>query len=249
MYGLQDESAPWGQLSGYMMRAQMLVQGRTPEEIRWGGVAVSWMRNEALPELQARIDPNPLPSVVPIGPSVAMLVHLRRHIPINAMDYFPNASWAELLAAYALDCIGQAHGAFQLKRDLTAADNEDLHQLARTLDAKFLADAFEASEAVHYAERIDLAREDVAKEAELYFTEQQRDRGVQRHAKSRVIIDKFVKFYLEEGDENRSQAARNFRKRLSPKDREAFTGNDESVERTLTRHLRIYLKDQVNDEN
>ena len=137
MYGLEDESAPWGQLSGYMARAQTFLRGRTPDEVHLGGVAVSWMLGEALPELQKHADTASLPDVVPIGPSITMLVHLRRHIAIHNMAYFPNASWSELLAAYAIDCIGQAHGAFQYKREMKEPESENQREIACVLDQKY----------------------------------------------------------------------------------------------------------------
>lgn len=242
MYGLEDESVPWGQISGYMLRAQALLRDRTAEEVHWGGLAVSWMLSEAVPELLERVDHGSFPPGVPIDPSFAALVSLRRYFVIDGMSYFPNATWPELLAAYAINCIGQAHGAFQYKRDLKVSENS--HEVVRALDTKFFGDVLEAADAVHHAERIQEAREDATQEVELLFTEQQRDRGVKRHAKTRALIERFYVFYLTEGGGNRSHAARIFLKRLSPEDRKAFKAKKkESIIRTLTGNLRIYLRD------
>lgn len=43
MFGLQEESTPWGQIAGYMVRAQTMLAGREPHQVDYGGLLVGWL--------------------------------------------------------------------------------------------------------------------------------------------------------------------------------------------------------------
>ena len=244
MYGLEDESVPWGQISGYLLRARAILVGRAPEQIHWGGLVIDWFLCEAVPELQIEVRNRGLqPAIDQDEPTLSELVRLRRYMVIDGMDYFPEATWPELLAAYTLSRIGQAHGTFQLKKDLEPRGSDLNMKLIRSLDNDFLTVVLEASEAVHFAERIGEVQEDAQAEAELLITQQQRDKGVKRHAATTRLSNDFIASYVRDGGGNRSAAARKFLDGLSEDDRNEFTTDDENAIQTLTRKLRKWPKD------
>ncbi len=249
MFGLQQESTPWRQISAYMVRAQAMLTGREPQQVNYGGLLVGWLLGEVVPPLGRESQEDRGEATSGEGPfSVNGLVHFRHRVPIDGIPDFPGASWPELLASYAIHCLGQAHVAFQLKRDrLEEADSEpdeEDHAFALTMDRKFLGDLLEAVDAVGYAERLWEAHQDAATEAKLLFTQQQRDKSLKRHQATNAAKEEFFLFWAQGDFKNRSEAARSFLRMLDREHRNPFTGRQDSTVRTLIRALRVWLREE-----
>ena len=232
-----------------MLRARALVINRDPDAINAGGLVVHWMLNEALPELRAKHPGIDAAQPNQPEPPLNTLVRVRKAFPIGGMVYFPEATWAQLFASYAIRAIQQAHVALQDKRELLeAASSPDL-ELMHSLDRSFLCDLLEATAAVHLAERLQDVREDVQAEEKLMLTEQQRERGIKRHVKTDALQTAFLKFYIKGGGRNKTQAARDFLAQLDAGDRAKFTREDENAITTLTRGLRQRLSEHDEPES
>ena len=249
MFGLQDESTPWGQIAGYMNRARVMLIPREPHEREYGGLIVGGLLGEVLPQLYQETQDDKcetIPNRDP--PSVSDLVSIRHQVPIDGIKDFPDATWPVLFAAYALDRFGQAQVAFQLKRDRFEnaesgpGDNDQAFALA--MDRKFLGELLEAIEAVTYAERLFAAQDDAEAEVELLFSQQQRDKGIKRHQATNAAKEEFFLFWAQGDFKNRSEAARRFLEMLDQEHRNPFKGKPENTLRTLIRALRVWLKEE-----
>ena len=247
MFGLQDESTPWGKIAGYTNRALAMLAGREPDQVKFGGLLVGWLLGEILPQLHDEAQGD---GTIPVEdpPSVNDLVSLRHRVPIDGLEDFPDATWPELLAAYALDCFGQAQFAFQLKRDrLESAESgpgDNDQAFAQAMDRKFLGELLEAIDAVTYAEHLREAQDDAVAEAELLFTQQQRDKAFKKHQPTTSAKEEFFLFWVQGEFKNKSEAARRFLKMLTREGRNPFTGKRKNTVRTLIRALRVSLKEE-----
>ena len=247
MFGLQDESTPWGQIAGYTNRALAMLAGREPDQVKFGVLLVGWLLGEILPQLHDEAQGD---GTIPVEdpPSVNDLVSIRHRVPIGGIEDFPDATWPELLAAYALDRFGQAQFAFQLKRDrLESAESgpgDNDQAFAQAMDRKFLGELLEAIDAVTYAEHLREAQDDAVAEAELLFTQQQRDKAFKKHQPTTSAKEEFFLFWVQGEFKNKSEAARRFLKMLTREGRNPFTGKRKNTVRTLIRALRVSLKEE-----
>ena len=249
MFGLQDESTPWGKIAGYTNRALGMLAGREPYQVKYGGLLVSWLLSEELPLLHQETQGDKYETLpVRDPPSVNDLVSLRHRVPIDGLEDFPDATWPELLAAYALDCFGQAQFAFQLKRDrLESAESgpgDNDQAFAQAMDRKFLGELLEAIDAVTYAEHLREAKDDAVAEADLLFSRQQRDKALKKHQPTTSAKEEFFLFWVQGEFENKSEAARRFLKMLTREVRNPFKGQPENTVTTLIRALRDWLKEE-----
>ena len=247
MFGLQDESTPWGQIAGYTNRALAMLAGREPDQVKFGGLLVGWLLGEILPQLHDEAQGD---GTIPVEdpPSVNDLVSIRHRVPIGGIEDFPDATWPELLAAYALDRFGQAQVAFQLKRDrfenADSGPSDNDQAFAQAMDRKFLGELLEAIDAVTYAEHLREAQDDAVAEADLLFSRQQRDKGIKRHQATNAAKEEFFLFWAQREFKNKSEAARRFLEMLDEEDRNPFKGKPENTLRTLIRALRDWLKEE-----
>lgn len=249
MFGLQDESTPWGQIAGYMNRARVMLVPREPHQRKYGGLLVGWLLGEVLPQLHEETQGEKCETIpVRDPPSINDLVSIRHQVPIDGIKDFPDATWPELLAEYALDRFGQAQVAFQLKRDRferaeSGPDDND-QAFAQAMDRKFIGELLEAIDAVTYAERLQEAQDDAVAEAKLLFSQQQRDKALKKHQPTNSAKEKFFLFWAQGEFKNRSEAARRFLRMLDGEERNPFTGERENTVLTLRRALRDWLKEE-----
>lgn len=230
-----------------------MLSNRQPSEVNYGGLLVGWLLTEVLPQLREETKSDECETYSFLDPTIYDLVRLRGQVPIDELVDFPDASWPELLATYAVGRLGQAHIAFQQKRDrfenAEVGPDEDDREFARTMDRKFLGDLLEAIDAAHHAERLLSIQDDAAMEAELLFTHQQRDKALKRHQPTNEAKEEFFEFWLLGGHKNRSEAARSFLRKLDKEDRNPFIGERDNTVRTLRRALRLFLQEEPDSEN
>ena len=232
-----------------MNRALAMLAGREPDQVKYGGLLVGWLLGEVLPQLREKTQDDVGEAIRDQDPlSVNDLVSLRHRVPIAGIKDFPDATWPELLAAYALDCFGQAHVAFQLKRDriecAKSGSGDNDQAFAQGMDRKFLGELLEAIDAVTYAERLQAARGDAVAEAELLFNEQQRDKAFKKNQPTTSAKEEFFLFWVQGEFKNKSEAARRFLEMLDQEHRNPFKGKPENTLRTLIRALRDWLKEE-----
>ena len=226
-----------------------MLAGREPDQVKYGGLLVSWLLGEELPLLHQETQGDTCETLpVRDPPSVNDLVGLRHRVPIDGLEDFPDATWPELLAAYALDRFGQAQVAFQLKRDrfesTESRPGDNDQAFAQAMDRKFLGELLEAIDAVTYAEHLREAQDDAVAEADLLFSRQQRDKGIKRHQATNAAKEEFFLFWAQREFKNKSEAARRFLEMLDEEDRNPFKGKPENTLRTLIRALRDWLKEE-----
>ena len=249
MFGLQDESTPWRKIAGYTNRALAMLASRKPRQRKYGGLLVTWLLDEVLPQLHEKMQDD-AGETIPVQdpPSVNDLVSLRHQVPIDGLEDFPDATWSELLAAYALDRFGQAQFAFQLKRDrLESAESgsgDNDQAFAQAMDRKFLGELLEAIDAVTYAEHLREAQDDAVAEADLLFSRQQRDKALKKHQPTKAAKEEFYLFWAQREFKNKSEAARRFLWKLEKENRNPFKGQPENTVTTLIRALRDWLKEK-----
>lgn len=228
MTGISDASVPWDYLAAYTFRANRLLSDRDPEQIYWGGVAVHWMLDRLVPQME-RVNQMHRPPVV-------VLSENRSLVSIAAMDYFPDATWEALFAAHALDHLGQAHTVMQIKRE--RSDSGTASELSEEMDHKFFVKVVKATEAVCVAERIASEAAVMLDHQRRLLSERQRDLAVKRHAPVKEICERFVTYYFTCDHTNKSKAARDFLRDLTPELRSRLTYENENAKQTLLRHLR-----------
>ena len=249
MFGLQDESTPWGKIAGYTNRALAMLAGRGPDQVKYGALLVNWLLGEELPLLQQETQGDKCETLpVRDPPSVNDLVSLRHRVPIDGIEDFPDATWPALLAAYALDRFGQAQFAFDLKRDrfksAESGPSDNDQAFAQAMDRKFLGELLEAIDAVTYAEHLREAQDDAVAEADLLFSRQQRDKALKKHQPTKAAKEEFFLFWVPGEFKNKSEAARRFLEMLDQEERNPFKGKPENTLRTLIRALRDWLKEE-----
>ena len=218
--------------------------------MKYGALLVSWLLGEELPLLQQETQDEKFETLpVRYPPSVNDLVGLRHYVPIDGIEDFPDATWPELLAAYALDRFGQAQFAFELKRDrfksAESGPGDNDQAFAQVMDRKFLGELLEAIDAVTYAEHLQEAQADAVAEAELLISRSQRDKGIKRHQATSAAKEEFYRFWAEGEFKNRSEAARSFLRMLDREGRNPFKGKPKNTLRTLIRALRDWLQEEL----
>lgn len=226
-----------------------MLASREPHQITYGSLLVGWLLDEVLPQLRDETQGDRT-ETIPIEdpPSVNDLVSLRHRFPIDGLEDFADASWSELLAAYALDRFSQAHVAFQLKRDrfesAESGPGDNNQAFAQAMDRKFLDELLEAIDAVTYAEHLQEAQDDAVVESELLFSHQQRDKALKKHQPTKAAKDEFFLFWAQGEFKNKSEAARRFLWKLEKENRNPFKGQLENTVTTLIRALRVWLKEE-----
>lgn len=239
----KNDTFEWDRLNDIATRARAILRHRCREEIEYAALVADWMLSEeAIADLPAPEVAGQAPTAAYASP--AQLLRLRMVLfDITGLEELPNATWPEIIAAFALGCLSEAARISGPSLDLGDHDDDldDAQNAPNVVSTGFWLTpdelALEAMETMCFAEALSGKLPEIEalieRKAANKISVHNRNAGLKRHAKQGAVTQRFVAEYLAGRLPGKScaDAATRFYQALPDEERDFYRKSN--AERTL----------------